>query len=482
MAGEKSDPESAPLIPKPRQRNVTVLQLVAITYFAVAGGPEGTETLIQTGGPLYAVIGFFVIGILWSIPMALMAAELTTAFPENGGYVLWVTSAFGQQAGEMAGWLQFVSSGVDACIYPGLFLVYLKEIVDTEDRALSDPVVEWTIKVAFVAMMLLLNILGIESVGHGSTVFMIMLLSPFVVIILIAFTGVFTGTTVLGWPFSVSSMLGTPDKNWTADWSGFFMVLLWNMGYWEGASVCAGEVADVGRVFPMAMWISLLVVLLNYILPIMAFAGLDGNYAAFDNGHYISVARDVCGPYFAYALGLAQTVSVCGLFANGIIKNTYMVCGMSEQGLLPKALGERLSYTQAPYVALSLTVVIMILIMPLGSFKIILGVDIDLYCIALLLEIAAFLYLRYSQPNRPRDFRVPVDGAWLWLMYLPMVVITVLGIAMGGFVEIMVSLSFVTAGILVILALHLIRTHRPQWFEVASGVVGVVSAEGGDKP
>ena len=37
--------------------------------------------------------------------------------------------------------------------------------------------------------------------------------------------------------------------------------------------------------------------------------GLDGNYSAFDNGHYITVARDVCGPYYAYALGLAQTVS-----------------------------------------------------------------------------------------------------------------------------------------------------------------------------
>ena len=51
------------------------------------------------------------------------------------------------------------------------------------------------------------------------------------------------------------------------------------MGYWEGASVCAGEVADVGSVFPRAIMITMVVVLLNYILPIMAFAGLDGNYA-----------------------------------------------------------------------------------------------------------------------------------------------------------------------------------------------------------
>ena len=334
-SGDKG--ESTALLPKKRQRNVTVLSLVAITYFAVAGGPEGTETLIQTGGPLYSVLGFIIIGILWSIPMALMSAELTTAFPENGGYVLWVSAAWGAQAGEMAGWLQFVSSGVDACIYPGLFLVYLEQALDMN---LEDPTIEWTIKITFVVLLLLLNVLGIESVGHGSTAFMILLLTPFLIIISIAFTGIFTGIGVLGWPFSTAKMLGRPETE--PDWPAFFMVLLWNMGYWEGASVCAGEVANVGTVFPQAIAISMIVVLLNYVLPIMAFSGLDGNYEAFDNGHYITVAREVCGTWFAYALGLAQTVSVCGLFANGVVKNTYLVCGMSEQGLLPSALAARL--------------------------------------------------------------------------------------------------------------------------------------------
>jgi hypothetical protein len=52
------------------------------------------------------------------------------------------------------------------------------------------------------------------------------------------------------------------------------------------------------------------VVLLNYILPIMAFSGLDGNYGAFANGHYIAVARTVCGDYFGWALGMVLTVWV----------------------------------------------------------------------------------------------------------------------------------------------------------------------------
>jgi len=82
-------------------------------------------------------------------------------------------------------------------------------------------------------------------------------------------------------------------------------------------------------------------------------------------------------------------------------------------------------YTNAPYWALTLTSIVIAMIMPLRHFKTILGVDIDLYCLALLLEIASFIRLRYTQPERPREYRVPVEGVWMWLLFFPMAVITV---------------------------------------------------------
>ena len=57
--------------------------------------------------------------------------------------------------------------------------------------------------------------------------------------------------------------------------------------------------------------------------------------------------------------------------------------------------------------------------MPLRSFKTILGVDIDLYCMALLIEIASFIRLRYTQPDRPRQYRVPVEGTIMTISRLP---------------------------------------------------------------
>ena len=40
---------------------------------------------------------------VWSIPEALVCAELATMFPEDCGYVIWVTAAFGPYMGFLEG-------------------------------------------------------------------------------------------------------------------------------------------------------------------------------------------------------------------------------------------------------------------------------------------------------------------------------------------------------------------------------------------
>lgn len=53
------------------------------------------QDAVSSGGPLLAVLGFMVLPIVWSVPEALITAEMATTFPENSGYVAWVTAAFG---------------------------------------------------------------------------------------------------------------------------------------------------------------------------------------------------------------------------------------------------------------------------------------------------------------------------------------------------------------------------------------------------
>ena len=53
------------------------------------------QDAVSAGGPLLAILGFLLLPIIWSVPEALITAELATTFPENSGYVAWVTAAFG---------------------------------------------------------------------------------------------------------------------------------------------------------------------------------------------------------------------------------------------------------------------------------------------------------------------------------------------------------------------------------------------------
>lgn len=96
---------------------IGVASLVAVIFFDVAGTPAGSEdavvaagnracsqviaitTLTSATGPLYALLGFLILPFFWSIPEALITAELATAYPEDAGFVLWVTEAFGEFAG-----------------------------------------------------------------------------------------------------------------------------------------------------------------------------------------------------------------------------------------------------------------------------------------------------------------------------------------------------------------------------------------------
>ena len=73
------------------KRSLGVMAAVMLLYFNVSGGPIGAEPIISAAGPLVGLVGLCVFPFVWSIQISLMTAELSSAFPSNGGYSVWVT-------------------------------------------------------------------------------------------------------------------------------------------------------------------------------------------------------------------------------------------------------------------------------------------------------------------------------------------------------------------------------------------------------
>src|ERR1700692_2476245 len=107
---------------------LTLIPLVAATYFMVSGGPYGLEELVQDSGYKLAVVILFAIPLVWSLPTGLMVGELSAAIPAEGGFYVWVRRAMGPFWGFQEAWLSLMSSVLDLAAYTALFVLSLGQI------------------------------------------------------------------------------------------------------------------------------------------------------------------------------------------------------------------------------------------------------------------------------------------------------------------------------------------------------------------
>ncbi|KAJ6307224.1 hypothetical protein OIU76_017088 [Salix suchowensis] len=118
--------EQPPTTTTKSRGKLALIPLVFLIFFEVSGGPYGEESAVGAAGPLWAILGFLIFPFIWSIPEALITAELATAFPGNGGFVIWAHQAFGPFWGSLMGSWKFLTGVLNLASYPVLCIDYLK--------------------------------------------------------------------------------------------------------------------------------------------------------------------------------------------------------------------------------------------------------------------------------------------------------------------------------------------------------------------
>ena len=79
----------------PDSRRLNLLPLIGVVFFVVCGGAYGLEPVVAAVGGGWAIALIVLVPLVWSLPIALMVAELSSAMPEDGGYYVWVRTALG---------------------------------------------------------------------------------------------------------------------------------------------------------------------------------------------------------------------------------------------------------------------------------------------------------------------------------------------------------------------------------------------------
>ena len=88
--------------------------VIALVFFNVSGGPWGSEELF-TYGPGIGVFTILLVALLYAFPQCELTTELSSSFPVNGGYSLWVTEAFGPFWGFQESYWSWLSGRAMSC-------------------------------------------------------------------------------------------------------------------------------------------------------------------------------------------------------------------------------------------------------------------------------------------------------------------------------------------------------------------------------
>lgn len=369
---------------------MTVVSLAAATYFMVSGGPLGIEELVRDCGYKLALVLLVLVPIVWSLPVALMVGELSAAIPAEGGYYVWVRRAMGPFWGFQTAWLSMMASVFDMALYPTLFVLYLGRIWPLALQGPNRVLIAATV----VLICVLWNLVGAKAVGSGSVVLGILLLSPFLLIALLAL--------MRHVELSTTPVLNPAPH---ADLLGGIMVAMWNYMGWDNASTVADEVKEPQRTYPLVMIIALAAIVLSYIVPIVAVQQTHLQPGYWSAGSWADIASIVVGPWLGIAVVLASMVSSFGSFNSLTMSYSRVPLAMAEDGYAPRLFKRRLpnGVPWASIVACGLGWTI-----ALGlSFDRLLMLDILLYGVSLVLEFIALILLRVQEPGLPRPFTIP---------------------------------------------------------------------------
>jgi len=418
------------------------------------------------------------------IPIALVSAELATAWPRNGVFH-WVEEAFGTRWGLTAVWLQWVQSlfGITSILsYVAASLAFAFEPKLANDRYFIVGVILVVYWVATLA-----NLRGTRASGLISSVCLgAGVLLPSLVLIGLAGLYVMQGRPL---HLDLSANLGNwlplahPQQSLV-----LFLSFIFGVVGIEVSASHAREVRNVRRNYPLAVFaaalIGFVVTLLGglsvaVVVPESRLDMVSGSVQALQalfNTWHLSALVPVAA--LLVALGAAGQVStwvvgpVKGLWAAGRAGNLPSVLQEVNRREVPR----NLLIVQA--LAMSAVALVFLLVPSVDTaFLLLTSAAVILYAAMYLMLFAAAIRLRYSEPDTPRPYRVPGGRTWgLWLVAgtgfvttLACLFIGLLPPGDGVTGSVYAPAMLVTLALMLAFPLLLYRWRRPSWSGADTG-------------
>ena len=401
-----------------RKKVLSVFSLVMINVIAV----DSLRTLPITAKLGASLISYYLIAAFaFFIPVALVAAELATAYPNTGGIYVWVREAFGRRAAFITIWLQWIYNVV---WYPTILAFIAATLAYLFSPTLANNnYYLWGTIVGLFWLFTLLNCFGMRV----SSIISILGASLGTIIPMV-------GITILG---VIWFMQGRPIQinfatSWLPDFSSIgnfplFSAVLFGLLGMEMSAIHAEEVKNPQRDYPRALLYSTIIIFSTLVLGSLAIVIV----VPMDSLSVVSGLIDAYARFFdAYQMPWMTSITAGLIILGGISGVSAWIIGPTKglliaahDGSLPRHF-TRTNKHGAPVTILVAQGVIFTALSCLfifidsinAAYWILSDMCAQLALLAYIFMFSAAIKLRYSQPNQHRAYKIPGGLLGMWLV------------------------------------------------------------------
>lgn len=397
---------------------LSVFSLVMINVIAV----DSLRTLpmsAKLGLPLVSY--YLVAAFAFFIPVALVAAELATAFPNTGGIYVWVREAFGRRAGFITIWLQWIYNVVWyptilAFIAATLSYLFAPELANHKIYLLTTALgLFWFFTLLNCFGMRISSIVSVLGATFGTILPML-------------------GITVLGiaWVIQGNPIAVSLPSSWIPDFSSIgnlslFSAILFGLIGMEMSAVHAEEVKNPQRDYPRALFYSTLIIFSTLVCGSLAIVIIVPN----DQLSVVSGLIDAYSSFFqTYNLPWMTSVIAILIILGGLSGVSAWIIGPTK-GLLVSAIDgslpavfSRVNRFGAPVTILITQALIFSLLSTIfilqdsinAAYWILSDLSAQLALLGYIFMFASAIKLRYSHPTLARAYKIPGGNLTMWLV------------------------------------------------------------------
>lgn len=402
------------------KRVLSVFSLVMINVIAV----DSLRTL-----PISAKFGstlifyYLLLTVIFFIPVALVAAELATTWPKNGGIYVWVREAFGYGMGFLVIWLQWVYNLV---WYPAILAtIALIASYLIDPVAATSPLVTVSIVLIVFWLSTIGNFFGMEVSSLISTV--CSLIGTIIPMIGVIGFGIWWVTMERGIPqISLSLDSIVPHINSIKDLALVTTIIFGLMGL-EMSAVHAQEVRNPKKDYPLALTYSSIIIIVTLLLGSLSVALVVPNYELNIVTGVVQAFNYFCielnASWLLPTIAIAIIIGAVGTIAAWIIGPTKGLLVAAQEDNLPKIF----AYTNNRGVPVAILILQGIIVSLLSLLYVLLPSIETAYLIltqltailALLMYLLMFIAaitLRYRKPDIDRPYKVPFGNIGIWVV------------------------------------------------------------------